>query len=119
MTGISWRQQTRDNPPGFNTVTVNLNPLRLIPDVVGTLAFGKYSAPDYRGANRLYPPLSTRTGVPEVQGVNEIYFNLILPSGPRPTDGWPVVIYGHGANGNKNQANAVNVSTVSNWKCRP
>jgi hypothetical protein len=31
-----------------------------------------------------------------VQGVNEVYFNLYLPSGPRPADGWPVAIFGHG-----------------------
>ena len=27
---------------------------------------------------------------------NEIYFNLFLPTGPRPAAGWPVAIYGHG-----------------------
>jgi hypothetical protein len=28
--------------------------------------------------------------------VNEVYFTLYLPSGPRPADGWPVAILGHG-----------------------
>jgi hypothetical protein len=37
-----------------------------------------------------------------VQGTNDIYFNLFLPSGPRPADGWPVVIFGHGAGNPKN-----------------
>ena len=36
-------------------------------------------------------------------GTNEIYFNLFLPSGPAPAGGWPVAIYGHGTNGNKNE----------------
>src|SRR5262249_30899513 len=35
---------------------------------------------------------------------NEIYFNLILPSGPRPPNGWPVVIFGHGGGVSKNTA---------------
>ena len=30
-----------------------------------------------------------------MQGVNEIYFNLFLPSGPTPAGGWPVAIFGH------------------------
>ena len=33
---------------------------------------------------------------------NEIYFNLLLPSGPMPAGGWPVAILGHGVNQNKN-----------------
>jgi len=40
--------------------------------------------------------VDTRTGVPAVQGVNEIYFNLFLPSGAMPPGGWPIAIYGHG-----------------------
>ena len=30
-----------------------------------------------------------------MQGVNEIYFTLYLPSGPTPAGGWPVAIFGH------------------------
>jgi hypothetical protein len=40
--------------------------------------------------------------VPEVKGVNEIYFNLFLPSGLKPPGGWPVAIFGHGHGRNKN-----------------
>src|SRR5262249_50432170 len=42
-----------------------------------------------------------RTGTPEVQGVNEVFFNLYLPSGPEPAGGWPVAIFGHGNGGSK------------------
>jgi hypothetical protein len=45
--------------------------------------------------------LAGGTGTPAVQGVNEIYFNLYLPSGPRPAGGWPVAINGQGSAGNK------------------
>jgi hypothetical protein len=44
----------------------------------------------------------TRSGTPEVQGTNKIYFNLFLPSGPTPSGGWPVAIFGHSAGSNKN-----------------
>jgi hypothetical protein len=71
--------------------------LRIIPGAVGQLAFGKYLSPDYEvHPGEFIPPVATRTGNPVVQGVNEIYFNLVLPSGPMPANGWPVAIFGHG-----------------------
>ena len=41
---------------------------------------------------------------PPVQGYNELYFTLFLPSGPRPEAGWPVAIAGHGAVANRHSA---------------
>jgi len=72
------------------------------------IAFGKYLSPDYEvhtgpgiPGGEYIPQVGTRTGTPAVQGVNEIYFNLYLPSGPRPAGGWPVAINGQGSAGNK------------------
>jgi len=39
--------------------------------------------------------------VPTVQGVVDVYFNLFIPSGPKPANGWPVAIHGHGLTVNK------------------
>jgi hypothetical protein len=102
VTGITWRQQTGDDM--FNNVNVSLSVLRdIYPGAVAELAFGKYLSPDYEvHPDQYIPPVATRTGTPVVQGENEIYFNLVLPSGPRPAHGWPVTIYGAAANGNKN-----------------
>src|SRR6266576_3202352 len=47
------------------------------------------------------PPIGTRTGTPVVQATNQIYFNLFLPSGPKPPGGWPVALHGTGADGSK------------------
>jgi hypothetical protein len=69
--------------------------------VIGQLAFGKYVSPDYETAAKVIPPVGTRTGVPVVQGQQEIYFNLILPAGTPPPQGWPVAIFGHGNTANK------------------
>ena len=80
---------------------MNVNLLRFIPGAVGQVAFGKYVSPDYETAEKFIPPVGTRTGTPVVQGVNEVYFNLYLPSGPRPAGGWPVAIFGHGVGGSK------------------
>jgi hypothetical protein len=103
VTGIWFNQQTEVDPPAFTPVSLNLSLLRVtFPGAVGTLAFGKYLSPDYQvHRGEFIPPLGTRTGTPAVQGMNEIYFNLFLPSGPTPIGGWPVAIFGHPNGGYK------------------
>jgi len=100
VSGLTWNQQTRVAGP-LNAVPVNVNLLRFIPGTVGQIAFGKYASPDYETAEQFIPPVGTRTGSPVVQGINEVFFNLYLPSGPRPAGGWPVAIFGHGSGGSK------------------
>ncbi|MFL6210821.1 MAG: hypothetical protein ACJ74W_18370 [Pyrinomonadaceae bacterium] len=104
LTSISFRPQTRDNPPRLGTaVLLNLSLLRLIPDAVGQVAFGKYLSPEYIVHPGEYiPEVGTRSGTPQVQHTSEVFFNLILPSGPPPPSGWPVAIFGHGSPTNKN-----------------
>jgi hypothetical protein len=97
VTGIRFDQQTKVDPAEFTHADLNLALIRdTFPGAVGSLAFGKYLSPDYQVHPGEYiPPVGTRTGTPAVQGVNEIYFNLFLPSGPTPAGGWPVAIFGH------------------------
>src|SRR5262249_45634207 len=71
---------------------------------VGTLAFGSYRSPDYETAAGVIPPVGTRLGVPAVQSTNDVAFNLFLPAGPEPAQGWPVAIFGHGFGDNKNSS---------------
>lgn len=81
---------------------------------VGTLAFGKYSSPNYLAADRSMPPVGTRTGVPAQQSApEEVSFNLWLPTGTPPPGGWPVVIYGCGNPDNKNGQTFNVVSAVA------
>jgi Calx-beta domain/Bacterial virulence factor lipase N-terminal len=100
VSGVTWNQQTRVAGP-LNPVAVNVNLLRFIPGTVGQVAFGKYVSPDYETAEKFIPPVGTRSGTPLVQGVSEVFFNLYLPSGPRPAGGWPVAIFGHGVGSSK------------------
>lgn len=83
--------------PTFVPFAPRLAQLRVIPGAVGTVAFGSYRSPTYLNAARFIPQVPTRTGVPAVQGDEEVYFNLFLPaasaSRPRPALGWPVAIY--------------------------
>jgi dienelactone hydrolase len=107
VTGITFHEQTKVDPPDFTNVplTANLTALNYIPGAVSEIAFGKYISPDYEVHPGEYiPPVGTLTGTPEVQGYNEIYFNLFLPSGQMPEGGWPVAIYGHENAGSKNDS---------------
>lgn len=100
VAGITWNQQTRVAGP-LNPFAVNVDFLHFIPGAVGQVAFGKYASPNYLAGEQLIPPVATRTGTPVVQGVNEVSFNLYLPTGPSPEGGWPVAIFGHGVGGSK------------------
>jgi hypothetical protein len=72
-----------------------------IPGAVGTIAFGRFTSSDYETADKYIPAIGTLSGEPSVQKKNEMAFNLFLPSGDAPKDGWPVVIVGHGGAGSK------------------
>jgi pimeloyl-ACP methyl ester carboxylesterase len=74
----------------------------VVPGAVGAFAYGKYVSPDYRGPDRFFPVIGTRTGTPEVQNQKDIYFNVTLPSSKMPDEGWPVAFLGHGSGNNKN-----------------
>src|SRR5262245_23861407 len=103
VSGITFGQQNRVTGP-LTDFRVPIEFLNVIPGAVGQVAFGKYLSPDYQVHSGEYiPPVATRTGTPVVQRINEVYFNLFLPSGPEPAGGWPVAIFGHGTSGHKNE----------------
>lgn len=102
VVSVTTNQQTRDNPPQFTPVPLLIQNLRVIPGAIGRITFGKDLSPDYEVHPGEYiPTVGTLTGTPEVQGINEIYFNLFLPAGPKPARGWPVAIFGTGHGGTK------------------
>jgi hypothetical protein len=76
--------------------------LDVVQGVVGTIAVGRYSSPDYRvHPGEFIPPVGTLSGTPVVQGTNDITFLLFLPSSPEPAGGYPVAIFAHGGGVNK------------------
>jgi hypothetical protein len=105
VTSIAFRRQVGTAPTFSQAVPVPLGDLRVVPGAVGTVAFGRYRSPDYETPAGVIPAVGTLTGTPAVQEMNDMYFNLFLPSGSEPPSGWPVVIAGHGGMGNKNTAN--------------
>lgn len=85
VTGITLNPQTSVDGPLGQPIRVPIELLDIFPGVVGTIAFGRYNSPDYEvHPGEFIPPIGTRTGRPAARGTNEIYFNLYLPSGPKP-----------------------------------
>lgn len=78
--------------------------LQIFPGAVGQIAFGKFSSPNYLGTAESIPAVGTRFGVPAVQSINDIYFDLFVPAGPKPAGGWPIALFGHGFGSNKDAA---------------
>jgi hypothetical protein len=103
VTGIVFNRQV-GTAPSFQTSPYPLNLLAVVPGAVATLAFGRYESPDYEAPGKFIPAVGTLDGVPAVQGTSSVSFDLYLPAGPRPSDGWPVVLFGHGRNALKSDA---------------
>lgn len=92
----------------------SLLPLQVpYPGVVGKLAFGKFSSPNYLGASDSIPPVSTRSGNPQVQSTGDVYFDLFVPAGQKPANGWPIAIFGHGFGSNKEAVPIIVASSLA------
>ncbi len=87
--------------PDIASSPVVIQALGIRPGAVGTLAFGSFRSPEFRNENQFITQIPTRTGVPRPTGAEDVFFNLILPAGTPPANGWPVALFGHGFGGNK------------------
>ena len=113
VTGLTWNVQALTVGPLVPTsLNSALAALQVFPGSVGTLAFGKFSGTHWQNANVFIPQVPTKQSVP-AQGTEDIFFNLFIPSGPRPTNGWPVVIFGHGFTDSKQGAPFAVASTLA------
>lgn len=102
---IAASRQTGVNPSRFASSVISLDPLNLVPGAVAEIAYGKYVAPEYlTHPGEFIPPVGTRTGTPQVQRQQDVYFDLYLPSGRQPTAGWPVAMFNASGNGVKESA---------------
>src|SRR5215471_15927520 len=113
VTGLTWNVQALTVGP---LVPTNLNgalaALQVFPGSIGTIAFGKFSAKQWKNAGVFIPAVPTRNEVP-VQTTEDVYFNLFIPAGTRPTNGWPVAIFGHGFTDSKQGAPFAVASTLA------
>jgi hypothetical protein len=113
VTGLTWNVQALTVGPLIPTsLNAALGALQVFPGSIGKLAFGKFSGTHWQNGNVFIPQVPTRQSVP-AQGTEDIFFNLFIPSGPRPTNGWPVAIFGHGFTDSKQGAPFAVASTLA------
>lgn len=84
------------------TTDYNRQLTQVAPGAVGTIAFGSFQSPNHVVIPAGFTPVvGTLAGTPPVLNQATIYFDLILPAGPRPPGGWPIAIVGHGGSGQR------------------
>jgi Big-like domain-containing protein len=103
VTSIVFNRQV-GTAPTFAASNLNVNALQIVPGAVGQIAFGSFTSPNFLVPGEFIPRVGTRTQSPAQHGSNQIFFNLFIPSGPKPAGGWPVAIFGHGFGSNKEAA---------------
>ncbi|HMC29403.1 MAG TPA: hypothetical protein VKL99_01115, partial [Candidatus Angelobacter sp.] len=113
VTGLTWNVQALTVGPLIPTsLNGNLAALQVFPGSISTMAFGKFTGQHWQNAGVFIPQVPTTQSVPS-QGTDEIFFNLFIPSGPRPSNGWPVAIFGHGFTDSKQGAPFAVASTLA------
>jgi virulence factor lipase-like protein len=106
VTSITFNEQLSSTHPTDLTPNGLAGPfaaLGVVPGAIGTVAFGKFSGKHWQNGNVFIPQVPTTQSVPS-QGTEDLFFNLFIPAGPRPSNGWPVAIFGHGFGDNKQGA---------------
>jgi Bacterial Ig-like domain len=103
VTSIVWHRHNQLNPDRFQDLQIDLPVLQtVVPGAIAKIAYGYYVSPDYIVHPGEYiPAVGTRAGIPSVQGYNDIYFTLYLPSGSRPAAGWPIALIAGGTSLNQ------------------
>ncbi len=116
VTSVVFRQHTTVSPPGFTNLAINLPQLNAVPGAVGTIAYGRYTSPYYLVHPGEYiPAVGTLADTPPVQGDAVVYFTLYLPAGPRPEDGWPIVLIGGGSSTNQHVSSTIFASKMASY----
>ena len=95
VSGILFNRQT-GTAPAFTTTPMPIAALGAAGPTAGTVAYGKYSSPDYLTPGKFMPVTPTLTGQPVPQASSDIIVQVFLPVGTKPAGGWPVAIFGHG-----------------------
>ncbi|TNF57945.1 MAG: hypothetical protein EP308_01330 [Burkholderiales bacterium] len=95
LAGIQFNRQTGTAPAFFQSF-LPTPALQVVPGSVAQVAYGRYSSPNYQGADQSIPATPTLTGQPRALGSHELVFQLFVPAGQQPAGGWPVVVFGHG-----------------------
>ncbi len=94
LTAIALHEQVGANPARFADFTIPLDPALL--GGVDRLVIGSFFSPIFLESDQTIRPSPTLPELEIPDGRNQVYFNALLPAGPAPPAGYPVVIFGHG-----------------------
>ena len=96
LDGLELRRQVATDAAAGLEEPVKL-PLALVPPTdIRSIAVGRFSARSFLTPDRVIPATTTRDEAPAVQRSEDVDVTVYLPTGTRPTGGWPVAIFGHG-----------------------
>jgi len=106
LSSITWLAQTTVRGITPSDLTPHQVPLNRL-EGVESIAVGTFLSPNFLTSTLTIPQVSTKTGVLQPQkyvlpipgipdGYAPISFHVFLPSGPKPANGYPIAIYGHG-----------------------
>lgn len=87
-----WHQQTGTAPVSFNDVALPFASLQGI----SRIAFGTYSSPNYLNTRQIIDLPPTALPLNPAGRTEQIQFNVFLPATPKPVNGYPAAIFGHG-----------------------
>ena len=102
VSSIQWRQQTGVSPVAFANATLDLGILQAVPNSVETIGYGSFQSPQYLTPDAIIPPVGTLAETPALRGQETVYLTVLLPSGAKPSGGWPVAIVGAPAGTSRN-----------------
>lgn len=104
VTGITAVRQTGTAPTFSAPAPISVAALNIVPGSISHIGFGKFTSPSFLAPGEYIPTVGLRANRPPIQGRNDIYFNLFVPAGPKPDNGYPIAIFGHGFGSNKDAA---------------
>jgi pimeloyl-ACP methyl ester carboxylesterase len=94
LAGITLHEQTGSVPVSYTDISLPLNATLLAG--LGSVTIGSFQSPNFLNTDETIAPYPTNPMLPIPGSMNQVYFNALLPSSPKPTAGYPVVIFGHG-----------------------
>ena len=94
LSSVVLHEQVAVNPPRFADLALPLDPTLLAG--VDRLVIGSFQSPMFLAGDQTIPPYPSGPPLFVPDTTIRVYFNAILPSAPKPSSGYPVVIFGHG-----------------------
>lgn len=94
---LVWRRQVRTSPSTFDELEYPGALFGLLRPAIKGIGFGEFTSPDYLGETRVIPTSPSADTLPAPAGTQQIPYITFLPQAEKPANGYPVVIFGHGA----------------------